>query len=218
MKNGKLVATLGAVALVAAVGLGSTLAYLSDNAGPVKNTFTLGNVYFDENDLHGALAEQKPTLDEDTSTYTIADKADWIDGFDYLKVTPGEELPKNPTAFIGEESEDAWLFVRVTKSDDFSDINWNDDFTRLEDYDDDDYYYLRLTDAAKKGQRYEIFDKVTVSNDVTYPEDGSEATLDEIVINAALIQAAGFEDPDDEDFVNAVIAMLNGEEFELSEE
>ena len=41
MKNTKLVATLGAVALVAAVGLGSTLAYLSDTAGPVQNTFTM---------------------------------------------------------------------------------------------------------------------------------------------------------------------------------
>ena len=48
MKNTKLFATLGAVALVAAVGLGSTLAYLSDTTDTVTNKFTLGSVDFDE--------------------------------------------------------------------------------------------------------------------------------------------------------------------------
>lgn len=47
MKNKKLFATAVAAALVATVGIGSTLAYLQDETGEKTNTFTIGNVKID---------------------------------------------------------------------------------------------------------------------------------------------------------------------------
>jgi predicted ribosomally synthesized peptide with SipW-like signal peptide len=199
MKNGKLVATLGAVALVAAVGLGSTLAYLSDSTNTVENTFTLGNVSFGEDpDLGLALVEHEVTLND--TTYTIANDAKWTDHNDYKKVTPGEVLPKDPTVFIGETSEDAWLYVRVSKSADFSDIAWNEDlFTVISE--DDNYFYLRKNTVAKAGESYNIFKTVTVDKNMDgmiKDENGNDIAcvlrLDDIVIQAAMVQAAGLTD------------------------
>lgn len=182
MKNAKLVATLGAVALVAAVGLGSTLAYLSDTTDTVTNKFTLGSVDFDE-DMAGGLAENPVELDEETSKYVIADEDEWVTSNTYEKVTPGETVPKNPTAFIDEDSENAWLFVRVSTSEDFEDIDFNDDFEVVATT--DDYIDLRLTEEAVASGKYEIFSEVTVA-DVANGE-----TLDDITIKAALIQSEG---------------------------
>lgn len=186
MKNGKLVATLGAVALVAAVGLGSTLAYLSAETDTVTNKFTLGNVSFG---LNGGLAEQEVVLQN--GKYVIGDGADenttvdWVQTNTYAKVTPGETVAKNPTAFIGSDSEDAWLFVRVSKSADFEDIEFNKDLFTVVDDTNDAYTDLRLTEKAVKNGQYLIFSEVTVA-DVTNNE-----TLDNITIKAALIQAEG---------------------------
>lgn len=184
MKNGKLVATLGAVALVAAVGLGSTLAYLTDTTEEVKNTFTIGNVNFDE-DLGGGLAENPVTLTDGKYVIADKDKNTWVKTNTYTKVTPKEEVAKNPTAFIDEDSENAWLFVRVSKSTDFEAITFNSAFTKVGET--DKYTDLRLTNPAVANGKYEIFNKVTVADlDSTHA-----ATLDDITIKAALVQAEG---------------------------
>ena len=186
MKNGKLIATLGSVALIAAIGIGSTFAYLSDTTDTVTNKFTLGNVSFG---LHGGLAEQEVVLQD--GKYVIGDGADentttdWVKTNTYAKVTPGETVAKNPTAFIGSDSENAWLFVRVSKSADFEAITFNSAFTKVGET--QTYIDLRLTDEAIASGQYEIFKQVTVA-DVANGE-----TLDDITIQAALIQAEGIE-------------------------
>lgn len=48
MKKTKLVTLLGAISLIGAIGAGSTFAYLTSTTGTVTNTFTVGNVNFDE--------------------------------------------------------------------------------------------------------------------------------------------------------------------------
>ncbi|MCR5641201.1 MAG: SipW-dependent-type signal peptide-containing protein [Lachnospiraceae bacterium] len=181
MKNGKLVATLGAVALVAAVGVGSTLAYLTDETGTVTNTFTLGNVTFDE-DMAGGLAENPVALNED-GKYVISDTEEWVTSNEYEKVTPNETVAKNPTAFVDADSENAWLFVRVSNSADYQAIDFDDAFTVVATT--ANYTDLRLTEEAVAGGQYEIFNQVTVAD----LENGAE--LDDITIKAALIQAEG---------------------------
>ena len=156
MKNGKLIATLGSVALIAAIGIGSTFAYLSDTTDTVTNKFTLGNVSFG---LNGGLAEQEVVLQD--GKYVIGDGADentttdWVQTNTYAKVTPGETVAKNPTAFIGSDSENAWLFVRVSKSADFETITFNSAFTKVGET--QAYIDLRLTDEAIASGKYEIF-------------------------------------------------------------
>ena len=189
MKNGKLIATLGSVALIAAIGIGSTFAYLSDSTDTVTNKFTLGNVSFG---LHGGLAEQEVVLEN--GKYVIGDGADenttvdWVQTNTYAKVTPGETVAKNPTAFISSDSENAWLFVRVSKSSDFKTITFNSDFTVVGTT--DTYTDLRLTEEAVASGQYEIFNQVTVA-DVANGE-----SLDDITIKAALIQAEGISAAD----------------------
>ena len=66
MKNKKLLTTLGAVALLGAIGVGSTLAYLTDTTGTVTNTFTVGNVTFDDdNEVGSGLRESDVIRDKD---------------------------------------------------------------------------------------------------------------------------------------------------------
>ena len=47
MKNKKLFTAVAAAALVAVVGIGSTMAYLQDESVTRTNTFTIGNVSID---------------------------------------------------------------------------------------------------------------------------------------------------------------------------
>ena len=53
MKKTKLVTLLGAISLIGAIGAGSTFAYLTSTTGTVTNTFTVGNVNFDDDPLTG---------------------------------------------------------------------------------------------------------------------------------------------------------------------
>ena len=51
MKKTKLITLLGAISLIGAIGAGSTFAYLTSTTGTVTNTFTVGNVNFDDDPL-----------------------------------------------------------------------------------------------------------------------------------------------------------------------
>ena len=59
MKKTKLVTMLGAISLIGAIGAGSTFAYLTSTTGTVTNTFTVGNVNFDDDPLTGGLSSPK---------------------------------------------------------------------------------------------------------------------------------------------------------------
>ena len=97
-----------AVALVAAVGVGATVAYLTDSES-VANTFTVGNVGIDlyEHDYvpegAAAAAGQVGALDMDKEVEGNAD----------YKLVPGVKLPKDPAVRVDNGSEECWLFVEV---------------------------------------------------------------------------------------------------------
>ena len=73
MKKTKLVTLLGAISLIGAIGAGSTFAYLTSTTGTVTNTFTVGNVNFDDDPLTGGLSESKVARDENSNLYVDAD-------------------------------------------------------------------------------------------------------------------------------------------------
>ena len=208
MKNGKLVATLGAVALVAAVGLGSTLAYLTDTTNNVTNTFVMGNVTFnDDPALKGGLVEH--TIVVKDNGYELG--TDWTDENIYEKVTPGEKLPKDPTAFVGVGSEDAYLYVLVSNSTDYSKIEYTDEFkdgkvATVKDADKKEYTLYRAKDIVKAPKKdavdpgHKVFSNVTVRDDIEFTADGkitykngndvvTKAALDQITVKAALVQS-----------------------------
>ena len=113
-----------ALVLVFAVAVGGVVAWLTDTTGPVKNTFTVG-------DINITLTES-PNLD--------------------LKMVPGNTIAKDPKVTVKANSEACWLFVKVdvanntvNSKDIYSfDVRTGDgNWTKLEDG-----VYYRVVDAA----------------------------------------------------------------------
>ena len=95
MKNMKRsVALLVAIALLIGCAAGGTMAWLTMKTAPVVNTFTTSDINI--------------TLDEGA-------------GLD-LKMVPGKTITKDPKVTVLKDSEDSYLFVEITESENFKDF------------------------------------------------------------------------------------------------
>lgn len=191
MKNKKLLTTLGAVALLGAIGVGSTLAYLSDTTGTVTNTFTVGNVSFDDdNELGSGLRESK--VERKDGVYVDADEADtWtVTKNDYKNLVAGETVYKDPTVIMAADSEVAWVFAQISNTNDtaFASIAWSEEWEKVDDLSTDDavVYAKKTTIAA--GEASTIFTSVTMADTIT-----GDTEIPDIEVKAFAIQAAGFD-------------------------
>ena len=99
---------LCAILLVAGSVMG-TLAYLKAQTGPVKNTFTVGNVAIT---LDEAKVNEYGVKDGD-NRITAATTANGDAVGNTYKLIPGHEYTKDPTIHVGATSEDCWLFVKL---------------------------------------------------------------------------------------------------------
>lgn len=144
MKTKKLMAAV-AVALTLCVTIGGTLAWLTDSTEEVKNTFTVGNVDID-------LTESN-NLD--------------------LKMVPGKVIAKNPTVSVDAGSEDCWLFVEVTESDNldsFIEYGIADGWVLVDGTDNVYYRTVKATDTTRTFSVLKTGDEddeVIVKSDVT---------------------------------------------------
>lgn len=104
MKNARkaLLLVLCAILLIVASVMG-TLAYLTDTADKVTNTFTVGNVSFAE------IAIDEATADE----YGVADATNRTAEGNEYKLIPGHNYAKDPVIYMSATTEDAWLFVKI---------------------------------------------------------------------------------------------------------
>ena len=198
MKKTKLVTMLGAISLIGAIGAGSTFAYLTSTTGTVTNTFTVGNVNFDDDPLTGGLSESKVARDENSGLYVDADgTGEWtVKENKYEDLVAGEVVYKDPTVHMADDSQDAWVFAKI--------VNDNPELTIA--YASD---WVDVTDAYKTAQNlnnidYKVYAKkrcdfqiplilpslkeVTVGNNVT-----EDTTFTDIKVSACAVQAAGFE-------------------------
>ena len=196
MKKTKLLTTLGAVALIGAIGIGSTFAYLTSETGTVKNTFTVGNVKIDlkesrvVKDSHGQYVD-----DDEADTWTVTENK-------YENLIPGDEMVKDPTVIVEKSEVLANVFVAVKLG---GENGWtydsenrkfvSKDFT-TDAVDEDWTYYAAKsnntvavfyqekvdTKADKKGLT--LFSKVTYAASATDPK--APAALE---IRAAAVQA-----------------------------
>ena len=135
------VALLLALVLLIGGAIGGVIAWLTDNSGPVENTFTVGNIDID-------LAESQD-LD--------------------LKMVPGCDIVKDPLVTVVKDSEACWLFVEITESanlDNFITYAVADGWTELEGVEG---VYYREVGASDDNQEFAVLanDKVTVKTDVT---------------------------------------------------
>lgn len=212
MKKTKLLTTLGAVALIGAIGVGSTFAYLTAETTAVTNTFTVGNVNFDEK-LNGGLSESAVERGK-SGLYEDADKEGvWgVKTNNYTKLTAGEVVYKDPTAHMAADSEDAYLFMRVYNTEATKTVNgvavkyFDDidiDTTKWEEVGRaDNYIDYVYKEAAVAGKHYTLFEHVTMGNidenDVTKDENGkvTGTTIPQIIIKACAVQRRGLTQGD----------------------
>lgn len=193
MKNTKLLTTLGAVALIGAIGVGSTLAYLSDKTGTVTNTFTVGNVTFDDdNDLGSGLRESAVVRDKESKAYVDNDGDNkWtVISNEYKNLVAGETVYKDPTVIMGADSEDAWVFAKITNTDNaaFAEIAWSADWVKVDSLSDENAVVYAKKDIIKAGEASTIFSSVTMDTAI----DG-DTVIPTIEVKAFAIQAAGFD-------------------------
>lgn len=138
-----------AFALIFALGIGATLAWLTATSGEVKNTFTTSDINI--------------TLTETTG----GEKKEF-------KMVPGHTIAKDPTVTVAANSEDCYLFVKVEKSTNFNDFmtyTMAAGWTQLTDDkgQDVDGVFYREVKASTVDQEFGVLkdDKVTVRGTVT---------------------------------------------------
>lgn len=167
--NKKLI-TAASIALAACVAIGGTIAYLTATSGPIENTFTVGKV-----DV--TLTEEAGGKDHEFS------------------VTPGQPVAKDPKVSVSENSESAYVFVKIEKGQDFDkyfDIEVDDAWTELED----GVYYAETTKGA-------AFTESVLENDQVLPnwtelKGDSDLTNATLTFTAYAIQKDGLTDADED--------------------
>ena len=106
MKNKKVLMAAASTALVAVVGIGATLAYLTDQAD-TENVVTMGHV-----DVR--LVEHEVKKDNNGKSYvTDNTKPVTEKGLVFEDVYPGETLPKDPTIELVSGSGDAYVRMKM---------------------------------------------------------------------------------------------------------
>lgn len=174
MKNKKLISMVVAIALVAVIGVGATLAYFTDKE-ETTNVITMGHV----------------DIDLDEPNYEGDDNNEVKD------IEPGQEITKDPTITVVEGSQDAYVRATITYGN-LTEAQIADLAIEINDgwyfNEEDNYYYFNAKLA--EGESATLFDKVVI------PETWGNAEADlsfTITVNAEAIQADNFEPTWNED-------------------
>ena len=180
--NLKPVALLLAIALLVGTAVGGTLAWLTDNSGPVKNTFTVGSVAItlDEalTDLYGVPVSGADRIPNATHT----------DGNTY-KLIPGHTYTKDPKITVSSDSENCWVFVKLENGlNDTATFNIdNSKWTIVATYTDHSKVYAYNT-VLKAGDDATLFTEFTFAQSAD-PETYKSAA---IKVTGYAVQADGF--------------------------
>ena len=176
MKSGvkALLLVLCAIVLVVATVF-TTLAYLQDQTGTVKNVFTIGDVDID-------LLETNP---EDTAAGKVS-IGDGTVQHNYGIVTPGTTFAKDPTIKVMSGSEASYVFAVVTIDEAQFTYAPADGWTKLDGVDGlaaNQVVYYRTQAATDEDVSYSVFanDQVTLNSDVA---NGADLTPIEITAKA----------------------------------
>ena len=190
MKARKILVSLAALALVAAISIGGTLAYLTSTK-TVTNTFTVGNV--------GIKLTEAQTDTDGVKVKDQNDKDIRREVGNTYKLMPNHTYTKDPMVTVNFDSENCYVFVKVVNG-----------LAGLEDTGstiaaqmtangwaavtgvDNVYVYTESGKAAVVGADKDlpIFEQFKIASDVI---DTKLATARDIVITAYAIQADGFD-------------------------
>lgn len=200
MKKKSILLTLTAVVLAMAIGVGGTIAYFTSTTTEVQNTFTVGNVAITLDEAKVTYADDKWTAGEDRDTTNT-----------YENVYPGAHLPKDPTIHVDDNSQQAYVAMKVVISkaaawkalaEDHASLN--DLQTVFEGYNEDNWTKIAATEQGDNLVYVYMWEqgKVSAGDDLTLftamniPEELSSQeikTIDGFTVTATgyAVQAQG---------------------------
>ena len=191
----KVILTVLSVALIVALSVTATLAWLQDTTEPVVNTFTEGKVDID-------LFEHQYDSTNNTLTDTVIRGDATVAGNEgnSYKMIPGAVLPKDPTVVVKGGSEACWLFVKIEEFNNVDTFltytidasNW----TQLPDV--EGVYYKEITTYTANDTPYNVLtDKqVTVNTSLDMDDMNSlnSSNYPQLKFTAYAIQSANLTD------------------------
>ena len=220
MNKKKMATVLGSVTLIGAIGIGGTLAYLSQQTKVVSNVFKIGN------GLDVKLLESKvgtePGENPDSEIEPVK-KLNEAYGWDYdgegnwtvrkneyNGIVPGEKVFKDPTVIMDANSADAYIYVTVKNASTLSDEENIKEDTKTQYQVDigadwqlvtaeglpSDVLVYRYLGIAKAGNNYTLFKEATLREDVEKYSDkvDNKVKLNNLDVKAYAVQAKGISE------------------------
>jgi len=172
-----LVLVLTLVLVVGCVA-GGSLAWLTDRAGPISNTFTIGNIQLGANDIPS-------TVSAENITYV-----------------PGQTIERDVTFTVAQGSEPSYLFIRIQEENNTAEglsgkvvqYTVNSGLTAVPDH--DGYYYI-VVETPANDQSISVF----ANNQFTVNPDLTKAIIDSpgfqsptVSVTAAAVQKENIPD------------------------
>lgn len=150
MKKSKLLVAIISVLSLCSFLVGTSVAWLTSKTEDLVNTFTYGDI--------NIKLEETDTEDGDDNANT-----------NEYKMLPGNEITKDPKVTVIANSEESYLFVKLTKSENFDNFmtyEVAEGWTLLEGTTD---VYYREVGVSDKDQEFTVLkdNKVKVKEDVT---------------------------------------------------
>ena len=183
-----------ALVLVVALAVGATWAYLKAESGPVVNTFTVGKILDNDNNL---TLNEHPLKNANTTdgVYQLDMNATPVQAVTYSAVMPGVDLPKDPTVTIKANAlkGDAYLFV-VVDNQLASELTFdvNSAWTKIGE-DSTKALYTIAAGKLTAGNTTDLAWHILGNDTVKVADKITSADLGTLTFNAYLVQAGGFE-------------------------
>lgn len=171
----KIAALIAAIVLVIGCTAGGTVAWLVSKPAAITNVFTVGNI-------NATLTETKTAF----------------------KIVPGVEIAKDPVATVKANSEDCYLFVKLTEENwpTFTETTEAGSTTRKVEYEiadgwtklEDGVYYREVT-KSDTDQKFPVLknDQVTVSNTLTKENVDAITGTPELTVAVYAVQKEGMD-------------------------
>lgn len=181
MRKKSLLTMVLALVLVGAIGVGATLAYLSDTTETLTNTFTVGKVKVTQDESN----ESTPDPTDRTET-----------GNTYTNIQPGDTLVKDPTATVLEGSSDCYVFMELNGADElvkngFSFVGFDSSKwikVTEENKLDGIYRYVNVVEMKDEDQKLPAL-FTNIKYDITATELDDDVTLSDVTIKTCAVQA-----------------------------
>ena len=184
MKKRNFLTIMLSLALVAVIGVGATLAYLTDNTQTVNNKFTFDDIEITLKENATVPAGQSYLIRENKEGTVAGTEA--IEGSDvgvvYSDILPGATVEKNPYITVSESNAHAYVYAYVTGVAAPLSVTWSEGWTEVET--DLTGTLLRRELAKNEAGKYDVFTQVQVATGAAGTED-----LNDISIKAYAHQA-----------------------------